>query len=54
MKEQEDWSPVFTARVERKSRIWLPRAIRELLNINEGDYLEVKVRVVTRKGLLRK
>jgi AbrB family looped-hinge helix DNA binding protein len=54
MPEEEGWSPVFTCRVEKKYRIWIPRTIRQLLNLYEGDYVEVKIRVVERKGLLRR
>lgn len=49
----EDWSPVFTSRVERKYRIWIPRVVRELLNLKEGDIVEVKIRVVQKRGILR-
>ncbi len=50
----EEWSPVFTARVERRNRIWIPRIIREELGLKEGDLVEVRVRVVKKKGFLRK
>ena len=50
----EEWSPVFTARVEKRYRIWIPRVIRDELGVEEGDIVEVKIRVVKRKGVLRK
>lgn len=52
--EKDDWSPVFTAIFEKRGRIWIPKTIREYLGISEGDYVEVKIRLVKRKGLLRK
>jgi len=53
-REGEEWSPTFTARVERKYRIWIPRTVRELMDVEEGDYVEVKIRVVKRAGILRR
>jgi AbrB family looped-hinge helix DNA binding protein len=53
-REGEEWSPTFTARVERKYRIWIPRTVRELMDVEEGDYVEVKIRVVKRTGILRR
>jgi AbrB family looped-hinge helix DNA binding protein len=53
-REEEEWSPTFTARVERKYRIWIPRTVRELMDVEEGDYVEVKIRVVKRRGILRR
>jgi AbrB family looped-hinge helix DNA binding protein len=53
-REGEEWSPTFTARVERKYRIWIPRTVRELMDLEEGDYVEVKIRVVKRRGILRR
>jgi AbrB family looped-hinge helix DNA binding protein len=50
----EDWSPIFTSKVERKYRIWIPRTIREIMMISEGDYVEVQIRKVKRHGILRK
>lgn len=50
----EDWSPTFTCQVQRKHRIWIPKTIRTLMKIDEGDYIEVKIRVIKREGLLRK
>ncbi len=51
--EEEGWSPTFTARVETRNRIWIPRVVRELLDLKEGDIVEVKMRVVKRAGVLR-
>jgi len=51
---EEEWSPIFTCRIEKKFRIWIPKTIREYLNVREGDYVEVKLRVVKRRGLLRR
>ena len=53
-REGEEWSPTFTARVEKKYRVWIPRTIRELMDVEEGDYVEVKIRVVKRTGILRR
>ena len=53
-REGEEWSPTFTARVEKKYRVWIPRTIRELMDVEEGDYVEVKIRVVKRSGILRR
>lgn len=49
----ENWSPTFTARIEKKYRIWIPKVIRELLDIREGDIVEVRIRVHERRKLLR-
>jgi bifunctional DNA-binding transcriptional regulator/antitoxin component of YhaV-PrlF toxin-antitoxin module len=53
-REGEEWSPTFTARVEKKYRIWISRIVRELMDVKEGDYVEVKIRVVKRSGILRR
>jgi AbrB family looped-hinge helix DNA binding protein len=45
----EEWSPVFTALVEKKNRIIIPRVIRLALGIEPGDLVEVRVRKVGRK-----
>jgi AbrB family looped-hinge helix DNA binding protein len=45
----EEWSPIFTAIVEKKNRIVIPSAIRRILDIGEGDIVEVKIRRVGRK-----
>ncbi|MEM1865978.1 MAG: AbrB/MazE/SpoVT family DNA-binding domain-containing protein [Ignisphaera sp.] len=50
---EEEWSSTFTAKVETKYRIWIPRVIRQMLDLNEGDIVEVKIRVVKRRGILR-
>lgn len=46
-----DWDkvPTFVAKVESHNRIWIPKLVREMLNIEKGDYVEVKIRVL-RKG----
>jgi len=54
MEENEEWSPTFTCQIEKRYRIWIPRAIRLLMELREGDYVEVKLRVVRRKGILRR
>jgi AbrB family looped-hinge helix DNA binding protein len=45
----DEWSPTFTAIVEKKNRIVIPAAIRRILDISEGDIVEVKVKKVGRK-----
>lgn len=50
--EDQEWV-IFPSRVEKKWRVWIPRHVRELLNLREGDYLEVAVRRLKRYGLLR-
>lgn len=54
IERRDDWSPVFTAVFEKRGRIWVPKPIRSYLGVSEGDYLEVKLRLVGKKGLLRK
>jgi bifunctional DNA-binding transcriptional regulator/antitoxin component of YhaV-PrlF toxin-antitoxin module len=49
MSEEENWSPIFTAMVERGYRIVIPSTIRKILRVEEGDVLEVKVRKVKGK-----
>ncbi len=39
-------SVTFTARVEKRFRVFIPRAVREALDIQEGDYVEVVIRKV--------
>lgn len=51
---EENWSPIFTARIEKKNRIWVPKVIRELMEIEEGDVVEVKIKVYQKgKKILR-
>jgi AbrB family looped-hinge helix DNA binding protein len=50
----DDWSPTFTCQVQKKYRIWIPKTIRMLMKIDEGDYVEVKIRAVRKEGILRK
>ena len=45
----EEWSPIFTAIVERKYRIVIPSPVRRVMNIGEGDVVEVQVRRVKRQ-----
>jgi len=46
MPEEGEWSPTFTAMVERKHRIVIPSVVRRLLQLEEGDVVEVRVRKV--------
>ncbi|MEM1672360.1 MAG: AbrB/MazE/SpoVT family DNA-binding domain-containing protein [Archaeoglobaceae archaeon] len=50
---EEEWSPTFTAKVETKYRLWIPRVIRSMLDLKEGDIVEVRIRVAKRRGILR-
>jgi len=34
----EEWSPIFTAIVEKKNRIVIPSTIRKILNIRRGRH----------------
>lgn len=43
----------FINQVQRGYRIWIPKSIRNLCNINVGDYVEVKIVRVIKKGILR-
>jgi len=36
----------FIARVEKRYRIFIPKSVREVLDINEGDYVQVFIRKV--------
>jgi len=51
---EEEWSPIFTCQIEKKFRIWIPKTVRLLMDLREGDYVEVRLRIVKRKGLLRR
>ena len=51
--EGEDWSPTFTAMVEKNYRVVIPSVIRKLLNLKEYDVLEVKVKRVKSGKILR-
>jgi AbrB family looped-hinge helix DNA binding protein len=44
----EDWGPTFTAKVDKAWKIWLPKAVRECLDVKKGDYVEVKIRLARR------
>jgi len=50
MSERDTPPPSFIARVERGFRIFIPRAVREVLGIEEGDYVEVQIRWVRKGG----
>jgi bifunctional DNA-binding transcriptional regulator/antitoxin component of YhaV-PrlF toxin-antitoxin module len=39
---------VFTAKVDKAWKIWVPKAVRELLSLDRGDYVEARIRVVKR------
>ena len=51
-KEEENWV-TFPAKVERKFRIWIPRYVREIMKIDEGDYVEIKIRKIKKHVGLR-
>lgn len=51
--ENEEWSPTFTAMVEKNYRVVIPSVIRKLLNLKEYDVLEVKVKRVKSGKILR-
>jgi AbrB family looped-hinge helix DNA binding protein len=40
----------FIARVEKGFRVFIPRAAREVLELQEGDYVEVQIRRVRKGG----
>jgi len=47
----DDEKPItFVAKVEKKYRIFIPRAVREVLEIVEGDYVEVIIKRVKRSA----
>jgi AbrB family looped-hinge helix DNA binding protein len=50
--EKEEWIR-FPAKVEKKFRIWIPRYVREILQLYEGDYVEISIRKLKKRGLLR-
>lgn len=50
---EENWSPMFTAKVDRAWKIWVPRAVRDFLMLDKGDFVEVKVRLV-KKGYAKR
>jgi AbrB family looped-hinge helix DNA binding protein len=49
----EEWSPTFAARVEAKYRVVIPPVVRRMLDLHEGDVVEVKVRKVGSWRILR-
>jgi len=44
----EECEPTFTAKVDKAWKIWIPKAVRELLGLDKGDYVEVRIRIVKR------
>lgn len=40
----------FVARIERGFRVFIPRAVREVLELEEGDYVEITIRRVREGG----
>ncbi len=36
---------VFTAKVDRAWKVWVPKAVREMLSLEKGDYVEVRIRI---------
>jgi len=48
MDMEDDWSPIFTARVDKAWKLWLPKAVREFVDLEKADFVEVKIRVVKR------
>lgn len=49
----EEWSSTFTAKVDKAWKIWVPKVVRELLNLEKGDYVEVRIRRVQRSYVKR-
>jgi AbrB family looped-hinge helix DNA binding protein len=41
-----EWSPTFTAMIERKYRIVIPPVLRKVMDLSEGDLVEVRIRRV--------
>jgi len=46
---EDDWSPTFTVMIEKKYRVVIPSVIRKLIELSEGDLVEVKIRKVGKK-----
>jgi len=47
----ENEKPItFVARVEKKFRIFIPKTVREILEIDEGDYVEIIIKRVKRSA----
>jgi AbrB family looped-hinge helix DNA binding protein len=40
----------FVARVEKGFRVFIPRAVREVLGLEEGDYVEITIKKVKEGG----
>jgi len=51
--EREEYV-TYTAQVQAGNRIYVPSTVRKLLNIREGDYVEVKIKVVRKALMLRR
>jgi len=43
----------FIARIQTQNRVWIPKRVREVLDLNEGDYVEVKIRKIEKMKPLR-
>jgi AbrB family looped-hinge helix DNA binding protein len=50
MSKEDTYVTSFVARVERGYRIFIPRAVREVLEIEEGDFVEVQIKWVRKDG----
>jgi len=48
MDMEDDWSPIFTAKVDKAWKLWLPKAVRDFVDLEKEDFVEVKIRVVKR------
>jgi len=46
---EEEWSPIFTSMVEKNYRIVIPSPIRKVLQLSEGDLIEVRIRKCGKK-----
>jgi len=52
MSEEDNWI-IFPAKIEQKFRIWIPRYVREILNLQEGEYVEIAIRRLKKHAALR-
>jgi len=50
---EENWSPTFTAKVDKAWKLWLPKAVRDFSDLRKGDFVEVRIRVVKRATVRR-
>ena len=46
MYEKSDNFVAFVAKIEKRYRIFIPKRVREVLELEEGDYVQVKIRRV--------